>query len=130
MTDERVVKSQRLFWELETLRALGVHHRDLVARLEPMAELHEDRARCLLAARDEEGWVDLFAAITAWAEAGSAQQARDLVRFGRECAANFQGADSLAAELDRLDAWLGKLSVVPPLADFARSVPAFGREAA
>jgi hypothetical protein len=128
--DQRVKEAQQLFWRIETLRSLQVPHRAIAAHLNQMARLHEERAKELLSRQDVDGWTDLFAAITAWGEAGSEPSARTLLRFGERMAANFDGRDLLLSELERLESWLKGLHVVPALEDFARRLPRFDREAA
>lgn len=113
-----------------TLRSLGVPHRAIAAKLHRMAQLHQERARELLDRLDADGWIDLFAAITAWGEAGSEHAARDLLRLGEDVADRFEGSDVLLSELEHLKSWLKRLQVVPALEDFARPLPRFEREAA
>lgn len=95
-----------------------------------MARLHEERARELLGRQDADGWIDLFAAITAWGEAGSEPRARLLLQLGEQAARDLEGGDTLLEEIDRLERWLGTLCVVPALEDFARRLPPFKRDAA
>lgn len=130
MNDLRVKEAQRLFWQIATLRTLGVPQKMIAIRLAHMARLHEDLAKELLSRQDANGWIDLFAAITAWAEAGNETFARKLLRGGEDFAAYFDGQDMLLAELGRLESWLSGLQVVPALEDFARHLPRFEQEAA
>ncbi len=130
MTDARAQEAQELFWQVETLRSLRVSHRAIAPKLVRMAQLHEDRARELLNQQCSAGWIDLFAAITAWGEAGREPCARDLLLFGTQLAQGFDGRDSLLDELGHLKSWLTGLRVVPALEDFARRLPPFQREAA
>ena len=130
--DPRVDETQRLFWEVKYLREQGACW--LVTRkLIDMAHLHEARGRELLMRCDFDGWTDWFAAITAWAEAGSTHEAKRLLEQGRRFAASLEdGRGNVERQLDELDAWIGSLvvKVVPALADFARSLPTFPVEAA
>ena len=130
MSDERVQEAQQLFWQVETLRSLGATYKVIALKLDRMARLHEERAKELLSRHDADGWIDLFAAITAWGESGSEPSARGLLRFGEGVAERFDGRDLLLAELEHLDGWLKGLHVVPALEDFARCLPRFEREAA
>ena len=124
--DPRVQEAQELFWQVATLRTLAQPpHRVIAATLHRMARLHEERAKDLLGRQNVDGWIDLFAAITAWGEAGSDGAARSLLSFGRQAAQQSEGRDSLLAELDSLDRWLAGLVVVPALQDFARPLPRF-----
>ncbi|WP_438032383.1 hypothetical protein [Sorangium sp. So ce204] len=130
MNDPRANEAQQLFWQVEILRSLGAPHKAIALKLHRMASLHEERARELLSRLDADGWTDLFAAITAWGEAGSEPSARRLLRFGEHVAKSFDGQDLLLSELDRLKTWLEGLQVLPALEDFARRLPPFRREAA
>ena len=130
--DPRVDETQRLFWEVKYLRKQGAC-RLVTRKLIDMAYLHEARGRELLMRRDFDGWTDWFAAITAWAEAGSTHEAERLLEQGRRFATLLEnGRGNIERQLDELDAWIGSLvvKVVPALADFARSLPTFPVEAA
>jgi hypothetical protein len=127
MIDVRVQEAQQLFWQVETLRSLGVPYKAIVAKLDRMAQLHEELAKDLLSRAAPVGWTDLFAAITAWGEAGKEHRARSLLRFGTQAAKSFEGQDALRSELERLEGWLSGLRVVPALEDFARPLPRFNR---
>ncbi len=124
MSDARIEEAQRLFWEIQALRELGAGRRALVPKLVHMAELHEARARELLARTDAEGWTDFFAAVTAWANAGHGHHARDMIELADSEAVRFTGSAHLKEELRRLTEWLGQLAVVPTLAEFAVPLPA------
>src|SRR5262249_5141422 len=119
--DERVTEAQQLFWQIETLRTLGVPPNDVVviAKLHQMARLHEERAKDLLGRQDADGWTDLFAAITALGEAGEEAEARALLRFGMQAAQHEDddGREAILSELGDLESWLNKI----------RSMPASGR---
>jgi hypothetical protein len=130
--DPRVEQTQRLFWEIEHLRPQGAC-RLVTRKLIAMAHLHEERGRELLTHRDPDGWTDWYAAITAWAKAGSMDEARRLVREGCRLAGLFaDGQDNVLRQLEELDAWIDSrvAKVVPALMDFARSLPTFPVEAA
>ena len=130
--DPRVDEAQRLFWEIEYLREQGAC-RLVTRKLIDMAHLHEARGQELLTRCDFDGWTDWFAAITAWAEAGSTHEAERLLERGRRFAKALEdGKEIVERQLDELEAWIGSLvvKVVPALGDFARSLPAFPAEAA
>jgi uncharacterized protein with von Willebrand factor type A (vWA) domain len=130
VNDARANEAQQLFWQIEALRSLGAPSKAIFPKLDRMARLHEDRAKELLSLQDAHGWTDLFAAITAFGEAGSEPHARALLRYGEDASRQFDGRDLLLAELARLEVWLRELRVVPALEDFARRLPRFEREAA
>jgi hypothetical protein len=89
-----------------------------------MAQLHEERARELLGRSDPDGWTDLYAAISARAEAGSRLEAYKLICYGRERAdALPRGRENVLEELDRVETWVSELKVLPSLRDFARLLP-------
>ncbi len=130
--DPRVDETQRLFWQVKYLREQGAC-RLVTRKLIDMGHLHEARGRELLTRRDFDGWTDWFAAITAWAEAGSTHEAKRLLEQGRRFALSFEkGKRDVERQLEELDAWIDSLAVkvVPALADFARSLPTFPVEAA
>src|SRR5205807_5232997 len=80
------------------------------SKLVEMARLHEERAREQLSAAQLDGWIDLFAAITAWGEADCPSEAERLVRDGRQFAAAVGGGrQNIEAELDQHEAWLNGL---------------------
>jgi hypothetical protein len=123
--DNRVVEAQALFFVIDDLRLRGAESA-AVPLLRRMARLHEDRARELLgqSKRDPDGWPELYAAITAAAEAGNKNWALDMIQYGRDVARNVQlGGDEIAAELERLKAWLETLHVVPSLGELDRPIP-------
>jgi hypothetical protein len=126
MTDARVQEAQQLFWQVETLRSLGVPHKAIASKLDRMAQLHEETAMDLLSRALPSGWIDLFAAVTAWGEAGKEHRARSLLQLARQLANTFDGQKALLNEIESLDSWLGGLRVVPALEDFARPLPRFG----
>jgi hypothetical protein len=128
--DQRAEAAQRLFWEIEALRRLGVPHKAIVPRLAEMAELHEARGRELLDGVDPDGWIDLLAAITAWGEAGYHNRAYSLLQWAKEASAHFEGTASLLEEIRNMEKWLAELPVLPTLAEFAQATPAFDLEAA
>jgi hypothetical protein len=104
--DPRVEQAQTLFWEIETLRRAG-RIEEASPKLRAMGLLHEQRALELLEAREAEGWVDLFAAITAYADAGDVDRAAQLLIRGRELLDRFRvGRSALGGELQEMEAWL------------------------
>jgi hypothetical protein len=109
--DPRVDETQRLFWEVKHLRKQGAC-RLVTRKLIDMAYLHEARGRELLTRCDSDGWTDWFAAITAWAEAGSTHEAERLLEQGRRFATSLEdGRGNVERQLDELDAWIGSLVV-------------------
>lgn len=127
MIDARIQEAQQLFWQVETLRSLEVSPKAIISKLDRMAQLHEELARDLLGRAVSAGWIDLFASVTAWGEAGKEQRARRLLGFGKQAAQAFEGQETLLEELGRLESWLSGLRVVPALEDFARPLPRFER---
>jgi hypothetical protein len=104
--DPRVEQAQTLFWEIEALRRDG-RMNEASPRLQAMALLHEQRAIELLEARDAEGWVDLFAAVTAFADAGLVDRAARLLLHGRELLERFKaGRSAVLSELQATEEWL------------------------
>jgi hypothetical protein len=121
--DPRVEKAQQLFWEISVLRQQGAQ-RATLQKLTRMSRLHEERALELLSSSNADGWTDLYAAITAWGEAGARSEADRLLHKGREMAAWFRpGQENIEKELDQLEAWLDSLRVVPSLWEFDQSLP-------
>ena len=128
--DPRIEQAQQLYWEITRLREFGAHRKTL-SKLIEMAQVHEERALELLAAGDPEGWVDLFAAITAWAKAGCREDADRLLAEGRSTASQFgSGEASIHEQLDELEEWADELTVVPSLRDYDRRLPNLRLEAA
>lgn len=121
--DPREEQAQQLFWEIEMLRREGAE-RAAVPRLRKMAVLHQERAWELLSKGDPNGWIDLYAAITAWGEAGMKSEASHLITQGRQ-AVNMlpEGRINLEEQLNELQTWLDALLVVPSLTDFDRPLP-------
>ena len=114
--DPRVERAQVLLCQIDDLRVRGAGEAAVLLRLREMAALHEERGRELLSGNVPGGWTDLFAAITAWAEAGSRRRAEDLLSEGRQRAGRLhEGRENIEAELDDLERWLGSTSVPPPL---------------
>ena len=122
--DPRIEEAQRLFWEIETFARAGVPHRALVTRMRDAARLHAEVATSRLDAGDLRGWIDLFAAITWWGQAGEKREAQRALEEGQTRASALQaGAEEILRELDELRRWLAKHPVVPSLADFAVTLP-------
>ena len=121
--DQRIEHAQTLLWEITRLREYGLHRATLHKLIE-MARIHEQRAIDLLDGRDADGWADLYAAITAWGEAGCQGDAQRLIVAGRRRSADFSsGRENIDRQLDELADWLDALHVIPFLGDFARSLP-------
>jgi hypothetical protein len=128
--DHRVNQAQQLFWEIGRLHEQGLH-RLAVRKLAQMAKIHEERALQLLQDREPDGWADLYAAITAWGEAGHKSDAHRLIVQGQALSALFsEGRVNIERQLIELEEWLELLRVVPSLSDFARALPAIPVEAA
>jgi hypothetical protein len=70
---------------------------------DPLVIAHRAIAR--LDQLDADGWIDLFDAVTKYAESGRAAQAVNLLNAGLERVSDFTGQDDLRAELDRLRKW-------------------------
>lgn len=109
--DPRVSKAQQLFWETAALKKKG----ELSAarpKFAEMGKLHQDRAEELLQAGDADGWIDFYAAVTAWGEAGEITRAKDLILQGEQLASTFpDGQDNIRTELADLGKWLGNLPI-------------------
>lgn len=128
--DKRIEHAQQLFWEIGRLRDVGSHG-VAVRKLVQMARIHEELALELLQSREPDGWTDLYAAITAWGEAGHKSDAQRLIFEGRRLSASLaDGGENIERQLDELGGWLASLRVVPSLGDFARSLPPIPAEAA
>lgn len=109
--DPRVVQAQQLFWEIEALRRQQPGQPP-VAKLTQMAQLHQARALELLQKGDADGWTDLYAAVTAWGEAGARTEAEHLLSVGRQLAAGrAQGRANVEGQLNELEQWLNGLAV-------------------
>ncbi|MCY2994993.1 MAG: hypothetical protein NTY19_45095 [Planctomycetota bacterium] len=103
--DPRIEQAQQLYWEITRLTDLGAHRKKR-SKLIEMAQVHEDRAVELLANDDPEGWVDLFAGITAWAKAGCREDASRLIAAGRSTASQFgSGEGTIHGQLAELQEW-------------------------
>jgi hypothetical protein len=128
--DPRIERAQQLYWEITRLREFGAH-RKTHSKLVEMAQVHEERALELLAENDPDGWVDLFAAITAWAKAGCREDANRLLVAGRSSTGHFgSGEDNLHRQLDELQEWADGLTTVPSFRDYDRPLPSLRMETA
>lgn len=128
--DPRVKQAQHLFWEIDRLREQG-SYRIAERKLAQMARIHEDLAVQLLNDREPDGWADLYAAITAWGEAGRKGDAHRLIMEGRRRSILFpDGSENINRQLNELEDWVGSLDVVPSLSDLARPLPAIPVDAA
>jgi len=128
--DPRIERAQQLYWEITRLREFGAH-RKTRSKLIEMAQVHEERALELLAEGNPEGWVDLFAAITAWAKAGCREDLSRLLEEGRSTASQFgSGEATIHEQLDELEDWADGQTVVPSLRDYDRRLPSLQLEAA
>jgi hypothetical protein len=128
--DPRIERAQQLYWEITRLTDLGAH-RKRHSKLIEMAQVHEERALELLEEGDPDGWVDLFAAVTAWAKAGCREDANRLVSAGRSTASQFgSGEATIHDQLDELEEWADELTTVPSLRDYDRPLPNLRLEAA
>ena len=128
--DPRIEQSQQLYWEITRLTDLGAHRKKRSTLIE-MAQVHEDRAVELLANGDPEGWVDLFASITAWAKAGCREDVSRLIAAGRLAAGQFgSGEATIHGQLDELQEWADGLAIMPSLRSYDRPLPSWPLEAA
>jgi hypothetical protein len=123
-TDERLEETQRLHWEIQSLRAVGLGmSRAARSKYRDMARLRDALARDLFAAGNADGWIDLLAAITAWGNAGDRRKAVSLLDEARELASERPFIDKMDRQLDELGQWLQSQPDVPSLADFAQPLP-------
>jgi hypothetical protein len=132
-SDPRVERTQRLFWEICQQREFSGGCRMVTRKLNEMAHLHEARGRELLSQGEPDGWIDWYAAITAWAEAGGFKKAELLIQDGRHLAASFaDGQENILQQLNELESWMNSLhtKTIPALMDFARQLPTYPVEAA
>ncbi len=124
--DPRVERAQQLFWEIAMLKRERAF-RPCIEKLVEMATLHEDRAFELLQCLASDGWTELYAAITAWGEAGSRHEAERLIEFGRSRAGLLlAGEGAVHDQLAELESWLDGIRVLPSLRDFDRPLPKMG----
>jgi hypothetical protein len=113
--DPRFERAQQLFFEVLNLRQKG-QPETVRLKFAEMARLHQERALELLDAGNLDGWMDLFAAITAWGEAGHRSEADRLVEAGRRFAsACGDGRENLEGELRQYELWLDSLLPHLPL---------------
>jgi hypothetical protein len=121
--DARQRKAQELYVEIQELERQQ-DHPALPAKFAALASLREERALSLLEARQEDGWLDLFTAVTAWGRAGEKAQANRLLAKGRRLAAGLGlGRGNVVAELRDLKTWLDQL---PASSGRPADVPAAG----
>lgn len=122
--DSKVKQAQQLYWEISRLRDQR-SYRLAERKLCQMAQIHADLAGQLLRGREPDGWADLYAAITAWGEAGRKGEAHRLIAEGRRLSDLFRdGSENIKRELNELEDWVESLHVLPSLSDFARPLPA------
>jgi hypothetical protein len=110
--DQRVERAQELYWIVYgsgTLPQAG-HLNELLE----MARLHETIARDRLAQGDGRGWIDLYAAVTSWGDAGRLRHAQDLLSESRGWAHGFPAMrDDIMREILEFESWLdGKASFI------------------
>jgi len=128
--DPQVKQAQQLFWEIGRLRDQGLYPLAL-RKVRQMAQIHEELAVRLLHEGEADGWADLYAAITAWGEAGHKGDAHRLILEGRRLSALFpNGRQNIERQLNELEDWLESLRVLPSLSDFDRPMPPIPVEAA
>jgi hypothetical protein len=128
--DIRGEQAQRLFWEISELRRMG-QDRAAIPKLRRMAHLHEQIGLDMLMAQKADGWIDFYAAITAWAQAGDSRHSSSLIVKGKKLASSFpDGLENICAQLDDLVKWMASLRTIPALGDFARPLPSRPMEAA
>jgi hypothetical protein len=74
-----------------------------------MAQLHEDIARDRLGRDDASGWIDLYAAVTVWGDAGRLRHAKALISEARRWADRFPTMRrAIKRELLEHERWLDK----------------------
>ena len=117
--DPRIERAQELYWRIygpgHTLQA--GHSSDLVE----MAGLHEAIARDRLGQDDALGWIDLYAAVTVWGDAGRLPHAHSLIAWGRERATGFPSMrDDILRELSALERWLEQKPAFIEFSDLIR----------
>jgi hypothetical protein len=104
--DTRAAQAQALYFQILNDRSKGRNDRANNTFLQ-MAKLHEELARELLAQHKPDAYIELYAAITAWGEAGKRSRAQELIGLGRQEAKAFSdGKDNINQELDALQGWL------------------------
>lgn len=112
--DERLWQAQAVYAEIQELERQP-DRQALPAKFAALAGLREERALTLLKAGRDDGWVDLFTAVTAWGRAGAKAEAKRLLTKGRRLAARLgRGRENVEAELRELGSWLDQLPPVPP----------------
>lgn len=123
--DPRAEEAQALLWRAEALKRLGAGRKAQQALLE-MARLHEELAFDRLGRGDPGGWIDLYAAVSAFGQAGERLQAERSMLRARELASQLPDRDAregVTRELDAHARWLDELRVLPGLAELARRIP-------
>ena len=122
--DPRAEEVQALLWRTEALKRLGAGRKAQQALAE-MARLHEELAFDRLGRGDPDGWIDLYAAVSAFGEAGERLQAQRCMLRARELASQLLDRDvreGVTRELDAHTHWLNELRVLPGLAELARPI--------
>jgi hypothetical protein len=117
--DPRVNRAQELYWRTYGIGGIpqAGHRGDFVE----MAGLHEAIARDLLDRGDALGWIDLYAAVTVWGDAGRLQHAHSLISWGRSQALEFPYMeDDITSELSELERWLEQKHAFVEVPDLVR----------
>jgi hypothetical protein len=105
--DPRVDRAQQLYWLVYGSGTTPQPGRS--EELLEMARLHEEIARDRLEQADGRGWIDLYAAVTSWGNAGRLRDAQDLISEARRWAHRFPAMqDDIIREILELESWLDK----------------------
>jgi hypothetical protein len=100
-------RAQELYWLVYGTGTVPQPER--LNELLEMAQLHEDIARDRLGRDDASGWIDLYAAVTAWGDAGRLRHARSLISEARQWAGRFPAMHhDIKRELLEHDRWLDR----------------------
>lgn len=104
--DPRATRAQELFFEIQANRRTGSVDQ-LGRQLVEMAKLHEELSLDLFADGNPDAFVDLYAAITAWGEAGEKSKAQRLIDLGRQWALTLKdGRTTIEEQLAEMQAWM------------------------
>jgi hypothetical protein len=97
----------------------GVPQPGRMNELLEMARLHEEIARDRLGRDEASGWIDLYAAVTAWGDAGRLRHAKALISEARQWVGRFPAMQpAIKRELREHERWLDRkldFLVIEPL---------------
>jgi hypothetical protein len=103
--DQRVERAQELYWLVYGTGTIAQPGH--VNELLEMARLHEEIARDRLTQGDGRGWIDLYASVTSWGDAGRLRHAQDLISQARQWAHRFPAMqDDIIREVQEFESWL------------------------